>query len=1031
MHHMPEYKDTISLIPYGLPQFLDFEIAASQLKAISRSFWEESLPDADEGHKARLHIMKKDENGDDVDSETGKRVNGPQYTVNAQRDLAVWYGEWLPMPYLRRTAYLDKDDGLPIFEAGPANWARARIVPSPDSPDEKFRIVIAFDMQTEDAPEQGGKSYALSEEDVAASAVFSLAWRARDNAWFINEGWIDRWLKDTWDAFYAQNKLRSDFADSSLVYLATYLVLLEAIHQATAIETSRSDDSRCVQIINPASQSQPVDVDLILDIGNSRTTGMLVETRVQKSTDLNDSYLLQLRDMDRPENIYTEPFETRVEFSEADFGNEAYSRRSGRRTPAFSLVSAVRTGREAARLASQSACAEGTTGMSSPKRYLWDERDWQPTWRYNARKKGDRELMVTTGALPALLNDSGTPLCCMDDRRFSANAILRRQEREIAFESKFSRSSLMMFLFIELLQQALMTVNSPAQRSRRELPDVPRHLRRVVFTVPAGMPVAEQRIYKRWAEWAVKTLWEGLGWKNFDAARARLDCGMRDHRMSPEVWCRWDEATCTQLVYIYNEIMRNFQGDAHMFFRHTGKTLARYGGKPCLRVATIDMGGGTTDLSITTFVLENDRTSTTRVAPHQEIRDGFNIAGDDVLKNIVRDVVFKSLAVSLENSGVRDAPALLHELFGKNMMNSSIKEQNLRTQFIRQVGIPAALTVLSHYEQQDLHKTGGNIAFRLGQVFDTPGQAAPDGWPCGLFPAPHERVLEYVRKAIKDRRGVDFPLREAPIDVSCGDVDSAIDGSVRDVLRNMCELTYRYGCDVLLLTGRPSCWNAVVRDIFACLPVAPDRVTPMRTYKVGPWYPFADSFGNIVDPKTTVIAGAILCALAENSMEGFAFDATALKLSSTARYIGELDTTGQLSRDKVWFTVDIDKKQEAVYERKGDGAVEFSAPIVLGFRQLEAERWTATRFYRMEFATEEAARRAQGKTPYHIDLSLSVSEIEDDAGTDQIRDEGEFQIEEIRDRLGEGVSSNDIVILLRTLKKEEDEGCWLDTGILY
>ena len=1019
MFQMPEYRDVVSIIPYGLPQFLDFELPRADVAKLERAFWEEELKGQE---RSRLHVMVKNDDGDYVDSETGKFV-GDFYTLTPPKDMGVWYGQWLPIPFLRHSGRNDKVDGSPIFETGPTNWARAYIVPSPTKPDEMYRVVLAFDMQVEQPPEAEGISFALSQADVAAHAVFSLAHKARDNAWFLNEGWVDQWLKESWTAFYKQKGQRMPpaYEDCTLVYLASYLLLLDVLQ--TAIRGVK------VQVINPAN-AQPVEVDLVLDIGNARTTGMLVETRVQKSTDLNDSYLLQLRDMDKPEFIYTDPFETRVEFSVTNFGNEAYSRRSGRKSQPFNFVSAVRTGLEATRLASLSASAEGTTGMSSPKRYLWDERNWEATWRYNAKGTGERELMVTTGPLAALINDSGTPLCCTEDKRFTRNPMLRRQEKDIAFESKFSRSSLMLQLFIELLQQALMTINSPAQRSRRELPDIPRRLRRVVFTVPAGMPVAEQRIYQRWADWAVKTLWMGLGWEEHYSAKAGRGQN-KDLFANPEVWCRWDEATCTQLVYVYNELMRNFQGDAHLFFEQYGKTRAKYDNKPSLRVATIDMGGGTTDLSITTFVLESDKSTTTRVAPRQEIRDGFNIAGDDVLKNIVREVVFKSLAAAMAAQGVHDAPQLMQELFGKNMINSSIREQNLRTQCVRQIGIPAALAILSHYEKKDMHSNGGRISFPLRQIFRMPDTPQQEDLPFTPFAQPHEMVVEYIEKAVRERRRVEFSLMDAGLDVGCEEVDAAIEESVRDILRNMCELVHIYDCDILLLTGRPSCWNAVIRNIFACLPVAPDRIVPMRSYKVGPWYPFADTFGNINDPKTTVIAGAILCALAENSMEGFAFEVNELRLSSTARHIGELDITGRLARDKVWFDVDIADQGEKTYSRAGDSAIEFSAPIVLGFRQLAAERWTATRFYRMEFANENAAARAQGHTPYRIDLNLTLGEMSEDAPEGMVRDEGEFQIENITDRFDNNVNPRDIVILLRTLKREEDEGCWLDTGILY
>jgi hypothetical protein len=64
-----------------------------------------------------------------------------------------------------------------------------------------------------------------------------------------------------------------------------------------------------------ARLNQPVDVDLVLDIGNSRTCGMLMETSGDdRMVDMNDSYRLTLRDLSRPEQVYDEPFPSRVEF---------------------------------------------------------------------------------------------------------------------------------------------------------------------------------------------------------------------------------------------------------------------------------------------------------------------------------------------------------------------------------------------------------------------------------------------------------------------------------------------------------------------------------------------------------------------------------------------------------------------------------------------------------------------------------------------------------------------------------------------
>lgn len=64
----------------------------------------------------------------------------------------------------------------------------------------------------------------------------------------------------------------------------------------------------------------------------------------------------------------------------------------------------------------------------------------------------------------------------------------------------------------------------PARRARTA--DVPRRLKRIIFTVPSAMPIAEQRIYRRWVTWAVRMIWETLGWGQWYTTKQ----GMRDTR---------------------------------------------------------------------------------------------------------------------------------------------------------------------------------------------------------------------------------------------------------------------------------------------------------------------------------------------------------------------------------------------------------------------------------------------------------------------------------------------------------------------
>ena len=1053
MFTMPKYRERVSLIPYGCPQLLDFEIPLEKLR-IRRYFEERPVQEGNELRTILYPFQERDGELYSVMENAPSRGDG--YELDGCKILQPWLEKWIPIPFLREREQFWEDGETRRVECGPSNWARARLTMS-DSKANTLRVVLAFDMQVEES-DPNLPYAALSTQDVNAHAQFRLAWHIRDNAWFLRESWVDEWLQDIWSK--RQIKGRDEDNPYQMQHFAAYLVLLEMLNiclipdddRLTAAQSGKKKEAIRVYVINPA-QNMPINVDLVLDIGNSRTTGILVETRVQTVTKLKDSYLLQLRDMDKPDHVYTDPFETRIEFSEICFGNEALSRRSGRRTPAFAWPSPVRIGPEAARLSTLSTCAEGSTGLSSPKRYLWNENDYLQSWRFNTKGKG--EPYVTRGPLMARINSSGTPLYYIETKHRSVmrHPILKKQDDCAAFESLFTPSSLMMFLLVEVLQQALLTINAPGQRERRDMSDVPRRLRQVIFTVPPGMPIAEQRIYRRWATWAVHTLWEALGWWSAPDGENPLlppQNNRLDFRTKPTVRCNWDEATCTQLVYIYNEITNKYQGDAQLLCTLMGRPRQEYGNRPCLRIATIDIGGGTTDLSITTFELQNDAGSSARMMPHPEFHDGFNIAGDDVLCAVIREQVFPALIEAAKAAGAEEAPNIFKQLFGRDIMDSAQESRNLRAQFIRQVAVPAALCLLAAYEKIPLGAGSGLIIHPLRDCFqmapdekqtnvknseNNPDEAenaseAAGELPFTPHPAPSAAALSYVERAI--RQTLDdpdaFTLLDAPLRIDTHALDTTIRSTLKEVLANLCEVIHVYDCDVLLLTGRPSRWQGIVSSIFANLPVPPDRILPMGSYHVGAWYPFADVHGNMTDPKTTVVVGAILCALAEGRLEGFSFNPSHLTVPSTARYIGEMELNGQIKKAKVWYEVNVKDTKAHEYTKE----IAFSGPISVGFRQLDLERWPTTRFYAIDFASEEFQQKYKNVTPLRVKLTLSIKELDEDAPGDMEhseRDEGEFYIDDITDCNGDPVSSKALDIRLQTLPR--DDGFWLDTGIIY
>ena len=356
--------------------------------------------------------------------------------------------------------------------------------------------------------------------------------------------------------------------------------------------------------------------------------------------------------------------------------------------------------------------------------------------------------------------------------------------------------------------------------------------------------------------------------------------------------------------------------------------------------------------------------ASTRLQPRLDFRDGFNIAGDDILKAVIEDCVIADLRKALGAAGVpeADVKAVAVEVLGRDVLGKSQEVRNRRGQLARQVLVPIGLGLLADYEKTDIRRPVTVTTRPLGDYLGTENH-------------PSSEVVAYFEQAVRRAGAPEFRLLDVPIHSNPLAVDRAVRRVIGQVLADLCEVVHLYDCDLLLVTGRPSRWPAVQSAIYAKLPVAPDRVVPMHDFRIGSWYPFSDYRGRIPDPKTTVVVGGILCALAEGHLEGFSLDVAALKLESTARYIGEVGNDGQIRKARVWFDIDLNAKNEVELMR----SVTFANPVTIGFRQLPVERWTTTRLYHVDFASPDARSNAQGRLPYTLKMAYRLAEVEADA----------------------------------------------------
>ena len=119
---------------------------------------------------------------------------------------------------------------------------------------------------------------------------------------------------------------------------------------------------------------------------------------------------------------------------------------------------------------------EGISGLSSAKRYLWDEAPRPLPW-VNSRGRLPKELRVPaiTGPMTAKLTETGelgTPP---------------------GMQPLYSRSSLYTLMIAELLIHAMGQINAVSVREQRANADLPRRLRSLILTLPSATPIAEQR----------------------------------------------------------------------------------------------------------------------------------------------------------------------------------------------------------------------------------------------------------------------------------------------------------------------------------------------------------------------------------------------------------------------------------------------------------------------------------------------------------------------------------------------------------
>lgn len=894
------------------------------------------------------------------------------YSVSAKEAVKVCESHWIPIPYFR----IRQDVEMP-FHHGPENWCRMNLLPHVDlGKNTSHILVLAFDTHSRendrhythprlnDANDNGSERFKCVTEKKHAPRFYTSEslWD-----WMFNIYWLDE-----------KNASRYNH---NLRHVAVFHTLVHLLEKCQAFPE-----------VGLLKGENVIEVGLTLDIGNSRTCGLICEkSRPFDSLpfDFTSARKLQIRNLSEPHNVYDEPFEMQVTFAEERFGNSATELIDD----VFNWPSLVRVGQEALNLSSIFESQDFQAAISSPKRYLWDKKPVKVPWI-----KVDRDSRLGYHENVHIRKNA---LYGIAEHITSEGKLIKGSQSDVFFaatESRYSRSSIMLFALYEIFLHAINQIND--HEFRRDLGNSTyrRILKDIVITCPTAMTVQEQYALRKSANEAVDLIYRTMD-NIIDFRDVKIEVlpalpSLDIDEQANNPW-KFDEATCSQLAFIYGELVQKFKCEHHIFFDIHGKYRNNSKNKS-INIGSIDIGGGTTDLMICNYIYD-EKADVPVLTPTPLFWEGFSLAGDDIMKRIIERVLIPAIQKDIEVRGGKNIIPTITELFGQNIGGQSAQQKIYRRQFANLVANAVVYKIFNLI----INKSSSSYTFKISDVFEE-------------FGTPESGLIEYLNSFISNKTGIpNYDFQQIGIHVEEPSVNAGIRDVMGDVLEQMSYLITYFDCDILLLSGRPCRLPEINNIISSTLNFSMDIIVNLGDYRFGNWYPFANPSGYVNDPKSTVCVGALIAYLNEISrLPSMRFDLSNLdKIGSTAKYLGVINFNQGKGFIKDADVIFSPNKNEETLKFYGE-------PISIGMRQLGSEDWIATSLYAFDFRDDERKTKVckDYKLPFKLKFTKNSSQ-------------GEFFSKEdieIEDATGLPIDSHNFEFLLRTSSTELVH--WKDSG---
>ena len=562
--------------------------------------------------------------------------------------------------------------------------------------------------------------------------------------------------------------------------------------------------------------SNVVDCILSIDLGNTRTVALLVD-HVGDSSENHGRlpvYQLPMHWSQCPAADQNGTFESVVSFICPDSVHDEFCGNQAR-------SSFVKLGKFAAwnNRAFGGFQAVGRYTLSSPKRYFWDKdaprRDW-----IGAQYRQDQ-----TETLQPVVRQ-------LDGKLAKQLAVDARSE-----PYRLPPAYILSAMVAEIYEQACFYVGSNEFKQMTN-DDSCRRISKVHVTYPSTLLPRELEEYK-------KQLTKGLTAYLHDYPAAL------NVTLSSEI----DEASSVLSVYAYSEMRKS----SALFWLQSIGRKSPLGYQA--RIAVIDVGGGTTDLSISSVEAIEAEAGVDPFKASIDLvcRDGVNTAGDALMFEFIHACIAKLGLDSIwEASQIGEGALSKETLLARYQAPAN---EALVRELTRNFWFDLAIRVAVECDELLRRYPDGNViadAFRsLAYKLDDDALGA---WK-KLFDPTGEEGID-----VKDR--MEVKITKEVFDRYMETTEKIFKG----VARSFATSIYAYDVDLLLFSGKTAEFLAV-QNVFRKYVALPDSaIRSMKNFEVGTWCgSLTDANGRIADSKISTALGGALYSLRTDSSVNMSF----------------------------------------------------------------------------------------------------------------------------------------------------------------